>query len=111
MHAQKIFEEFKLKKKQVNIMIYMLKAIHYCLQMYWKILEINVSKYMNLILLLRLRKTIEDQEIKQVGILKTLKPKELEKTKDKSDDNEKDLKYKEGFTEFSNKRIIHKKQR
>ena len=26
-------------------MIYMLKAIHYCLQMYWKILEINVSKY------------------------------------------------------------------
>ena len=45
MHAQKVFEEFKLKKKQANIMIYMLKAILYCLQMYWKILEINVSKY------------------------------------------------------------------
>ena len=92
-------------------MIYMLKAIHYCLQMYWKILEINVSKYMSLILLLRSRKTIEDQEIKQVGILKTLKPKELETTKGNSDDNEKDLKYKGGFNELSNKRVIHEKQR
>ena len=42
---------------------------------------------------------------KQVGILKTLKPKELETIKDKSDDNEKDLKYEEGFNELSNKRI------
>ena len=47
---------------------------------------------------------------KQVGILKTLKPKELETIKDKSDDNEKDLKYKENFNELFNKTIINKKQ-
>ena len=33
-------------------MIYMFKVIHYCLQMYFKILEINVLKHMNLILLI-----------------------------------------------------------
>ena len=33
-------------------MIYMLRAIHYCLQMYLKIFKINVLKYMNLILLI-----------------------------------------------------------
>ena len=31
-------------------MTYMLKVIRYCLQMYLKILEISVLKYMNLIL-------------------------------------------------------------
>ena len=35
-------------KIQVNILIYMLKVIHYCLQVYLKILEI--LKYINLIL-------------------------------------------------------------
>ena len=57
IHAQKVFEEFKFKNiiymfYMVNIMIYMFKVIHYCLQMYLKILEINVFKYMNLILLI-----------------------------------------------------------
>ena len=33
-------------------MIYMFKAIHYCLLMYSRILEINVSKYISLILLI-----------------------------------------------------------
>ena len=42
-HAQKVFEEFKLK----NIGDYH-KAIHYCLQMYLKTLIINVLKYMSL---------------------------------------------------------------
>ena len=51
IHAQKVFQEFKLKV-QMNIMIYMFKVIHYCLQMYLKILEINLLKYMNLILLI-----------------------------------------------------------
>ena len=36
---------------------------------------------------------------------KTLKPKELETIEDKSDDNEKHLKYKEVFNELSNERI------
>ena len=39
-------------KIQVDIMIYMFKVIHYCLQMYFGILEINVLEYMNLILLI-----------------------------------------------------------
>ena len=39
---------------------------------------------------------------KQVDVLKTLKPKELETTEDRSDDNEKHLKYKEVFNEPSN---------
>ena len=42
-----------------------------------------------------------------MDILKTLKPKELEIIKDKSDynDNEKHLKYKEVFNELSNEKI------
>ena len=36
-------------------------------------------------------KTIEDQGKKQVDVLKTLKPKELEAIEDKSDDNEKHI--------------------
>ena len=38
-HANKVFEKFKLK--------FMFTVIHYCLQMYLKILETNVSEYMN----------------------------------------------------------------
>ena len=38
-------------------------------------------------------------------ILKSLKPKELEAIKDKSDDNEQHLKYKDVFNELSNERI------
>ena len=38
-------------------------------------------------------KAIEDQWKKQIDILKTLKPKELETIEDKSDDNEKLLRY------------------
>ena len=44
----------------------------------------------------------EDQGKKQVDILKTLKPKELEAIEVKSDGNEKHLKYKEVFNELSN---------
>ena len=40
------------------------------------------------------KKTIEDQGKNQVDNLKNLKPKELEATEDKSNDNEKHLKYK-----------------
>ena len=40
-----------------------------------------------------------------MNILKTLKPKELETSEDKSDDNEKHLKYKEVFNELFNERI------
>ena len=46
----------------------------------------------------------EDQGKKQVDILKTLKPKELEAIEVKSDGNEKHLKYKEVFNELSNER-------
>ena len=42
---------------------------------------------------------------KQVDIWETLKPKELEATEDKSEDNEKNLEYKKVFNELSNKRI------
>ena len=49
-------------------------------------------------------KTIKDQGKKQVDILMTLKPKELESTEDKSDDNKKHLKYKGAFNAFSNER-------
>ena len=45
------------------------------------------------------------KEKKQVDILKTAKPKELEAIQDKQDDNEKHLKYKEVFNELSNQRI------
>ena len=50
-------------------------------------------------------KTIEVQGKKQADILKTLKPKESQVMEDKSDDNEKHLKYKEVFNELS-KEII-----
>ena len=49
-HAQKVFEEFKLKKK-VIIMTCMFKVIHFCLQMCLKTLETSALKYMNLIML------------------------------------------------------------
>ena len=42
-------------------------------------------------------KTIEDQGKKQVHALETLKPKKLKAIGDKSDDNQKHLKYKEVF--------------
>ena len=46
------------------------------------------------------------KEKKQVDLKKkTLKPKELEAIEDKSDDNEKQIKYKEVFNEFSNERM------
>ena len=47
--AQKLFRGFEVKNLG-NVMIYMLKLIHYFMQMYLKTLEINLSKYMNLIL-------------------------------------------------------------
>ena len=50
-------------------------------------------------------KTIEDQRKKPVVALETLKPKELKATEDKSDDNEKHLKYKEVLDELSNERM------
>ena len=46
-------------------------------------------------------KTIEGQGKKQADILKTLKPKESQAVEDKSDDNEKHLKYKQVFNELS----------
>ena len=46
------------------------------------------------------------KEKKQVDLKKnTLKPKELEAIEDKSDDNEKQIKYKEAFNKFSNGRM------
>ena len=50
-------------------------------------------------------KRIDDQGKKQDDILKTLKPKELKAIEDKSDDNEKHLKFKKVFNEYSNERI------
>ena len=50
-------------------------------------------------------KTIEDQGKKQLDTLKSLKPKILEATEGKSNDNEKHWKYKEVFNELSNERI------
>ena len=50
-HAQKVWEVFEIKHL-MGIMTYMFKAIHYCLQMYLKILKISVLKYVNLILLI-----------------------------------------------------------
>ena len=49
-HAQKMWEVFEIKIL-VNIMTYMLKLMHFYLQMYLKNLEINALKYMDLILL------------------------------------------------------------
>ena len=51
VHAQKVFEEVIIKNL-VNIMIYMFQLIRFYLQMYLKTLEINVLKYMNLMLLI-----------------------------------------------------------
>ena len=45
-------------------------------------------------------KTTEDQGKKQIDILKTLMQKGLEAIENKSDDNEKQLKYKEIFNEL-----------
>ena len=48
--VEKVWEIFKIKN--LGIMICMLNAAHYCLQMFLKILEISVIKYMDLILLI-----------------------------------------------------------
>ena len=48
-HAQKVWEVFEIKIL-ASIMTYMFKAIHYCLQMYLRTLEICVLKCMSLIL-------------------------------------------------------------
>ena len=45
--VEKVWEIFKIKN--LGIMICMLNAAHYCLQMFLKILEISVIKYMDLI--------------------------------------------------------------
>ena len=49
IHAQIVFEEFKLKNLGEYHDLYV-QVINYCFQMYFKILEINVLKYMSLIL-------------------------------------------------------------
>ena len=49
-------------------------------------------------------KTIEDQGKKQIHVLNTLKPKELEAIKDTKSDDEKSLKYNEIFDKLSSKR-------
>ena len=51
IHVQKVLEKIQLKNPG-NIMVYMFKVTHYCLQMYFKILEINILKQMNLLLLI-----------------------------------------------------------
>ena len=51
------------------------------------------------------QKQLRIQEKKQVDILKTLKLKELDAIENKSVDNEKHLKYNEGFNELSNETI------
>ena len=51
IHVQKAFKEFSINNL-VNIMIYIIKVIHYCLQVNLRILEIKILKYMNLILLI-----------------------------------------------------------
>ena len=50
-HVKK-YEKYSEQKILVSIMTFMSKAIHYCLQMYLKTLEISVLKYMDLILLI-----------------------------------------------------------
>ena len=50
-HAKKVLEELKFKIL-VIIMTCIFKVIYYCLQMYWKTLDINLLKYMNLIQLI-----------------------------------------------------------
>ena len=50
---KKVWEAFEIKNLDlVNIMTYMFNAMHFCLLMYLKTLEISVLKYMNLILLI-----------------------------------------------------------
>ena len=49
-HAGRVFKNFN-NKNLGDIMIYMLRAIHYDLLMYLRTLETNVLKYMNFILL------------------------------------------------------------
>ena len=56
--------------------------------------------------LLKNKKKVENKRQKQVDTLKTLKLKELEAIEDKSDDNEKYLKYNEVFNELSNEGIL-----
>ena len=51
IHAQEVFEVFKLKNLREYHDLYV-ESDDYCLQMSLKILEINVLKYMNLILLI-----------------------------------------------------------
>ena len=41
-HSQNVWEVFEIKKTLVSIMIYMFKAILYCLLMYLKTLETSV---------------------------------------------------------------------
>ena len=48
-HVKKVWEAFEIKIL-VSIMICMFNAIHFCLLMYLKTLEISVLKYMGLIL-------------------------------------------------------------
>ena len=48
--AQKVFEEFKLKNLDEYHDLYA-QSEHYCLETYLKILEINILKYTNVILL------------------------------------------------------------
>ena len=53
VHAQKVFEEFKLKNLSDYHDLYVITlVIHYYLQMCLKTLETSVLKYMNLILLI-----------------------------------------------------------
>ena len=52
LHAQKVWEVFKIKGRGEYHDLYMLNVIHYCLQMCLETLEISVSKYINLILLI-----------------------------------------------------------
>ena len=50
-HVKKVWDVFDIKIT-ASIMTYMFKVILYCLQMYFKTLEISVLKYMALILLI-----------------------------------------------------------
>ena len=47
-HAQKVWQVFGIKNHDITT--YMLNAIHYCLQICLKTLEIRDLKYINLIL-------------------------------------------------------------
>ena len=58
MHAKKYLKSLIIKIL-VIIIIYMFKVIHYYLLIYLKNLEINVLKYMNLIMQLQIKKAPE----------------------------------------------------